>query len=81
MKLYLASGNAHKVAEMNALARADGLAVEIISAKSAGGMPPVVAMCWPPGIVGDRWNSRATSPIVMSRSGVISPPGTRGTTE
>jgi XTP/dITP diphosphohydrolase len=42
MKLYLASGNAHKVAEMNALAQAGGLAVEIISAKAAGGMPSVV---------------------------------------
>jgi XTP/dITP diphosphohydrolase len=41
MKLYLASGNAHKVAEMNALVRASGLSVEIISAKAAGGMPPV----------------------------------------
>jgi len=42
MKLYLASGNAHKVAEMNTLAQASGLAVEIISAKAAGGMPSVV---------------------------------------
>ncbi|MDF3059511.1 MAG: non-canonical purine pyrophosphatase, rdgB/HAM1 family [Rariglobus sp.] len=42
MKLYLASGNAHKVGEMNALARASGLDVEIVSAKAAGGMPPVV---------------------------------------
>ena len=42
MKLYLASGNAHKVAEMNALAQASGLAVEIISAKAVGGMPTVV---------------------------------------
>jgi XTP/dITP diphosphohydrolase len=41
MKLYLASGNAHKVAEMNTLALAGGLAVEIVSAKAAGGMPPV----------------------------------------
>lgn len=41
MKLYLASGNAHKVEEFNALARADGLALEIVSAKAAGGMPPV----------------------------------------
>lgn len=41
MKLYLASGNAHKAAEMNALAQAGGLAVEIVSAKAAGGMPPV----------------------------------------
>lgn len=42
MKLYLASGNAHKAAEMNALAQASGLGVEIVSAKAAGGMPPVV---------------------------------------
>jgi XTP/dITP diphosphohydrolase len=42
MKLYLASGNAHKAAEMNALARASGLDVEIVSAKMVGGMPPVV---------------------------------------
>ncbi|MCS6244053.1 MAG: RdgB/HAM1 family non-canonical purine NTP pyrophosphatase [Opitutus sp.] len=42
MNLYLASGNAHKVAEMNALARASGLPVTIVSAKAVGGMPPVV---------------------------------------
>lgn len=42
MKLYLASGNAHKVAEMNALAQASALALEIVSAKAVGGMPPVV---------------------------------------
>ncbi len=41
MKLYLASGNAHKAQEMNALAAASGLAVEIVSAKAVGGMPPV----------------------------------------
>jgi XTP/dITP diphosphohydrolase len=41
MKLYLASGNAHKAAEMNALAQASDLAVEIVSAKTVGGMPPV----------------------------------------
>jgi len=41
MKLYLASGNAHKVAEMNTLARTGGLDVEIVSAKAVGGMPPV----------------------------------------
>jgi len=41
MKLYLASGNAHKAAEMNALAQASGLAVEIVSAKAVGGMPAV----------------------------------------
>jgi XTP/dITP diphosphohydrolase len=42
MKLYLASGNAHKVAEMNVLAQASRLDVEIVSAKAADGMPPVV---------------------------------------
>jgi len=42
MNLYLASGNAHKVAEMNALAQASGLALQIVSAKTVGGMPPVV---------------------------------------
>ncbi|MFA6960074.1 MAG: RdgB/HAM1 family non-canonical purine NTP pyrophosphatase [Opitutaceae bacterium] len=42
MKLYLASGNAHKAAEMNALAQASELSVEVVSAKAVGGMPPVV---------------------------------------
>lgn len=42
MKLYLASGNAHKVQEFQALADASGLEVEIVSAKVVGGMPPVV---------------------------------------
>jgi XTP/dITP diphosphohydrolase len=41
MKLYLASGNAHKVAELQALADATGGAVEIVSAHRVGGMPPV----------------------------------------
>lgn len=40
--IYLASGNAHKVAEMAALAARDGLAVDLRSAKTLGGMPPVV---------------------------------------
>jgi XTP/dITP diphosphohydrolase len=40
--IYLASGNAHKVAEMSALAARDGLGVEVLSAKALGGMPPVV---------------------------------------
>lgn len=40
--IYLASGNAHKVAEMGALAERDGLAVEVRSAKALGGMPAVV---------------------------------------
>ena len=39
--VYLASGNAHKVAEMSALAARDGLALEIVSAKALGGMPAV----------------------------------------
>ncbi len=42
MKLYLASGNAHKAQEFQALAAASGLAVEVVSAKTLGGMPPVV---------------------------------------
>lgn len=42
MKLYFASGNAHKVAELQALADASHLEVEIVSAKTVGGMPPVV---------------------------------------
>jgi XTP/dITP diphosphohydrolase len=45
MKIYLASGNAHKVQEFQALADAakaeGGVAIEFISAKAAGGMPPV----------------------------------------
>ncbi|MCC6415868.1 MAG: RdgB/HAM1 family non-canonical purine NTP pyrophosphatase [Opitutaceae bacterium] len=42
MKLYLASGNAHKVRELQALARATSSGVEIESARAVGGMPPVV---------------------------------------
>lgn len=42
MKLFLASGNAHKVEELQALARASRLAVEIVSARAIGGMPAVV---------------------------------------
>jgi XTP/dITP diphosphohydrolase len=41
MKLFLASGNAHKVQEMNALALASGVAIEVISAQAVGGMPAV----------------------------------------
>jgi len=41
MKLFLASGNAHKVAEFQALAAAAGLPVEIVSACAVGGMPAV----------------------------------------
>lgn len=41
MKLFLASGNAHKVAEFQVLAVATGLPVEIVSARAVGGMPAV----------------------------------------
>jgi XTP/dITP diphosphohydrolase len=45
MKIYLASGNAHKVQEFQALANAakveGGVAIEFVSAKDIGGMPPV----------------------------------------
>ena len=41
MKIYLASGNAHKAREFQALADAGALPVEIVSAVAAGGMPPV----------------------------------------
>ena len=42
MKIYLASGNTHKVAELQLLARATAPAVEICSAREVGGMPAVV---------------------------------------
>ncbi|HUR60263.1 MAG TPA: RdgB/HAM1 family non-canonical purine NTP pyrophosphatase [Opitutaceae bacterium] len=42
MKLFIATGNAHKVAELQALATASRLRVEIISARAVGGMPAVV---------------------------------------
>jgi XTP/dITP diphosphohydrolase len=45
MKIYLASGNAHKVQEFQALAdaakAAGGVALEFISSKTVGGMPAV----------------------------------------
>src|SRR6476646_9536631 len=41
MRFYLASGNAHKVAELQALAVASQLDVEIVSAHAVGGMPAV----------------------------------------
>ena len=41
MKLYLASGNAHKAREFQALADAGALPVEVISAVAIGGMSPV----------------------------------------
>jgi XTP/dITP diphosphohydrolase len=42
MKLYLASGNAHKAQEFQSLADASGLPLRIFSAKAVGGMPAVV---------------------------------------
>jgi XTP/dITP diphosphohydrolase len=42
MIFYLASGNPHKVAELQALARASVLAIVIRSAREVGGMPEVV---------------------------------------
>ena len=42
MKLFLASGNVHKVQELQALADASGLPITIQSARQVGGMPPVV---------------------------------------
>ena len=42
MKLFLASANAHKAAELQALADATALPVEIVSARAVGGMPAVV---------------------------------------
>jgi XTP/dITP diphosphohydrolase len=41
MKFFLASGNAHKVAELQSLADASRLPIEIVSARTVGGMPPV----------------------------------------
>jgi XTP/dITP diphosphohydrolase len=41
MKLYLASGNAHKAREFQSLADASALPVEIVSAAAIGGMPAV----------------------------------------
>jgi XTP/dITP diphosphohydrolase len=42
MKLYLASNNSHKVAELQSLADASRRPVEIVSAREVGGMPAVV---------------------------------------
>ena len=42
MNFYLASGNAHKVAELQALAIASELPIRIHSAREVGGMPAVV---------------------------------------
>ncbi len=41
MKIFLASGNAHKATELQTLAMAAALPLEIISARAVGGMPPV----------------------------------------
>lgn len=41
-RVFLASGNAHKVAEFEALVAASGLRWELASARALGGMPPVV---------------------------------------
>jgi XTP/dITP diphosphohydrolase len=41
MKVYLASGNAHKATELQALANASKLAIDIESARAVGGMPAV----------------------------------------
>jgi XTP/dITP diphosphohydrolase len=41
LKFFLASGNAHKVAELQSLAHASGLPIEIVSARAVGGMPSV----------------------------------------
>ena len=41
MRLFLASGNAHKSAELQSLADASRLPIEIVSARAVGGMPHV----------------------------------------
>ncbi len=41
MKLFLASGNGHKAAELQGLANAAALPIEIVSARAVGGMPDV----------------------------------------
>ena len=40
-RLHLASGNPHKVQELQSLANASGVAIEIVSARAVGGMPEV----------------------------------------
>ena len=42
MKLFLASANAHKASELQTLADASKLSVEIVPARAVGGMPEVV---------------------------------------
>ena len=41
-ELFLASGNLHKVSELQGLADRDGLAIRVRSAREVGGMPEVV---------------------------------------
>ena len=41
MKLFLASGNAHKAAELQSLADASASSLEIVSARAVGGIPAV----------------------------------------
>ena len=41
MKLFLASGNAHKAVELQTLAFAENLSIEMVSARAVGGMPDV----------------------------------------
>ena len=41
-ELFLASGNLHKVSELQGLADSDGLAIQVRSAREVGGMPEVV---------------------------------------
>ncbi len=41
-RIYFASGNAHKAAELQRMAREAGLSLEIVPARDAGGMPDVV---------------------------------------
>lgn len=41
-RLFLASGNAHKAAELQSLADASGLPLTIVSAREVGGMPAVL---------------------------------------
>lgn len=42
MKIYVASGNAHKIAEFQLLAHEAALGTEILPAEAAGGLPAVV---------------------------------------
>ena len=42
MKIFLASGNAHKALEFQTLADASGLPLRVFPASAAGGMPPVI---------------------------------------